>query len=132
MQRNPTRESAGIMCIGRRLKKAVKNGVLEAMLAAMLCFAITLSLFSQSYSHGPGAWIEGQRVVAEVTIHGHSHDVTGHNATDHDHQNTEIAHAPETSDSGQYSPPATTPVVGALPDGIAGGGLRRPPRSVAV
>lgn len=101
-------------------------------LAISLCVALILSLCSQAYSHGPGAWIEGQRFAVEVEAHGHSHGSAGHNATDHDHQNAEIAETTESRLAEVFSAPPDRPAAGNLPDEIAGDGLRRPPRSVAV
>lgn len=91
-----------------------------------------MSLCAQAYSHGPGAWLEGQRIAAEVEAHGHSHGVAGHNAADHDHQNAEVVFASYDYLPEQYSPPVVVFQADNLPDDIAGDGLRRPPRSVAV
>lgn len=123
------------MRIGHRLKIASGHAMPRGYalwLAVSLCLMLAMSLWSQAYSHGPGALIEGQRLVAEATAHGHSHDPADHNATDHDHQTAEIAWAADTAHTGRFPPPATAPVAGNLPDGIARDGLRRPPRSVVA
>ncbi len=112
-------------------RRDVRQGYLP-WLAISLCMALILSLCSQAYSHGPGAWIEGQRLVAEVETHGHSHGPTGHNATDHEHQNAETAEAAESRLAEVFSAPPDRPSASNMPDDIAGDGLRRPPRSVAV
>lgn len=98
----------------------------------MLCLSLCFSLISQAYSHGPGAWIEGQRVAAEAETHGHTHGPAAHNASDHDHQKAEVAEVADDQIANPFPPPSGRPSAGDLPDGIARDGLRRPPKPVAV
>lgn len=110
--------------------------VARGALALLLFCALLLTPVIISVTHGPGAAANALQTVAINAAHGHTHDwdevgQSGqHDATDHEHNVAvvlsggaqsifELASAAFTSDLGIFA-------------GLAGDGLRRPPRDSIV